>query len=193
MIDLSESIPSFLNYVNPLGQTLFTPSDAEVVQRLTDAFWTMRLFGADWLANWTCSDGIITPQTSPPNSGYVTGYIPVGWYTDTANATDVSQAIVQGICLFAALQAVNAQLLNLKTSLSVKAGPVSFESAQSTTVLTVVQKSLTAQVDIVMTRLTDLGFTDVGVFDAVMENTRAIENDMTWFVRGSYAGGGMSW
>lgn len=182
MIDLSNSIPSLLNYLNPAGQTVVTMTESEAVQRLTDAFWTLRLSGADWLAAWTCVGGIISAQTNPGTG--LPLYIPPAWYTD--NGTDPNMAIVQAICLFAAYQAIQAQMLNVKTQFAARAGAVSYEAQQSATTLQAVLRSLTAQVDIVLTRLTDLGFTEVGIFDTVIHQSDAIAEDLSWFVRGGY-------
>ena len=182
VIDLSNSIPSLLNYLNPAGQTTTTMTDDEAIQRLTDAFWQLRMNGADWLAKWTCTAGIITTQVNPG-----TGFpflIPPAWYTD--NGIDPNMAIVQAICLFAAYQAIVAQMLNVKTQFAARAGAVSIETQQSATTLQAVLKALKDQVNVVQIRLTDLGFTEVAVFDSVIHQTDMIAEDMGWFVRGGY-------
>ncbi len=191
-VDLTDAIPSFLNYLNPVGQSLYNPSTTESLQRLTDAFWTLRLSGLDFLNQWTCSEGLITPQGNP--SGPPNRYIPPQWYTDIANSTDPGQEIVQAICLFAAYQALNAQLMNLKTQFSARAGAVAYESQQSSAMLVAVQKAFKAQIDIVLTRLSDLGFTVVGVTDSVIQMSEIISEGGMGFTRGSYYdNGGRPW
>ena len=137
-VDLSDPQYStrFLNYINGPGASTFSPSSTEIVGRLVSGFWQLRMSGADWLGMWTCNeDGIITQQTNAPTDWTTTGVIPRSWYTDTQGAVDPGQEIIEAICLYAARQAVVANLLSVQSQFSVKAGNVSYEAAQSATLL----------------------------------------------------------
>lgn len=186
--NLANAIPSFLNYINPPGQTVYTMTDTEALSRLTDAFWTMRMNGVDFLVGWTCSNGIIKPQTNP--SGGAPGYIPQYWYIDQEGSVNLGQEVVQAICLYAAMIAINAIVLNTKTQFAARSGGTSYEQQQSSSMLQTVLNTIKDQVRIVLTRLSDLGFTEVGVFDAVMQETAGIDFGSTQWVGGGSMGGG---
>ena len=188
MIDLSDTaIGSLQNFLNPAGQSVVVMTDAQALSRLFDAFWWLRMAGMDILSSWTCdTDGIITPQPNPPQWTFGQD-VPTGWYTDTQGATDLGQEIVMAIVVVAAHHAIVAQLSQLQTSLSVKAGPVSYEVQQSSTMMLGVLKNIQNQVALILKRLSDLGFTTEAVFDAVLTNTQAIENDVASWSRGGYA------
>ena len=181
-VDLSNYLPSFQYQINPPGQTLITLTDDEAIQRLVDGFWSLRLAGVDFLSAYTCTDdGIITPQSA----NVATTYLPTAWYTDDGS-TDLGREVVQAIILFAGLRCVQTQYMNLKTMVRSQAGNVSFETQQSATVLLAVLKSIIAEVDIVLTRFSDLGSTTVTVLDSVINNTINVMDGDTWWIRGSY-------
>jgi hypothetical protein len=143
--------------------------------------------GADWLAMWTCSeDGLITLQTNAVSDFTTRGVIPVSWYTDTTGAIVPGQEIIEAICLYAARQAVVANFMSVQSQLSLKSGGVSYEAVQSATLLRDVLQTINDQIRIVIMRLTDLGFTDVKVFDAVMLNTQAIIDGSSEWLSGGY-------
>ena len=182
-VDLSDFQQSYLNAISPPGQALQGTSgpfvnmtETEIVGRLVDAFWSWRLNGMDFLAAWNCStDGIISPNPNGPAN--TMQYLPNAWYLDgTKDAStglpNLGRQIVQAIILYAAYKSVQTQLINLKTVASYQAGPVKYETQQSATVLQALLKVLTAEIDIALTRLSDLGSTTVQVFDAVMEVSR---------------------
>lgn len=208
MIDLSEYQQNYLFAISPPGQAMLASttagstgpfvnmSETEIVGRLSDAFWMMRLVGMDFLACWNCSDdGIITPRTSG-NIGNTQQRLPPSWYLDgsidsSTGLPDLGRQIVQAIILYAAYKSVQTQLINIKTMVSYKAGPVSYEVQQSANVLQNLLKILTAEIDITITRLSDLGSTTVQVFDAVMEVTRNQElGSATWVRGGGTSNGG---
>jgi hypothetical protein len=188
-VDLSDTqyATRFLNYINGPGATTFAPSETEIVGRLVSGFWQLRMSGADWMAVWTCSeDGLITQQTNAVMDFTTRGVIPISWYTDTQGAINPGQEIIEAICLYAARQAVVANLLSVQSQLSVKAGNVSYEAVQSATLLRDVLQTINDQIMIVIRRLTDLGFTDVKVLDAVMLNTQSILDGSSEWVSGGW-------
>jgi len=203
-VDLNDYQQNFLFAISPPGQAIqggtgifANISATEIVGRLGDAFWTMRIQGMDFLGAWNCSDdGLITPRTG--SIGNTLQYLPSEWIVDgTIDAAtglpDLGRQIVQGIILFAAYKCVQMQLINLKTSTAYKAGPVSAEVSQSATVLQTTLRILTAEIDIMLSRLSDLGMTTVECFDAVMNVTRNEGLGDAWWVRGdSYTTGGRS-
>jgi hypothetical protein len=183
-VNLGDRITDLLQELNPPGQTLVTMTDDEALSRLVYAFWDMRLAGVDFLANYTCSDGgIITPTggASPGTSGT---YIPGYWYTDSSG--DLGREVQAAIVLFAGWRALLTQYQNLKTMTRSQAGNVSFETQQSATVLQSVLKAVTAKIDIVLTRFSDLGSTTVTVLDSVIDATINVLDGDSWWIRGSY-------
>lgn len=184
-VSLSNYITNFQYEINPPGQNLYpNMSNGEALQRLIDAFWSMRLSGLDILAQWTCdSQGNITPQTNPPNWSSTGGsYIPVGWYTDDASG-DIGREIIQAIILFAHLKVLVAVMEKTPISTSNRAGPVESSTQYSAQVYQAALKTVMSQIDIVLTRLSDLGSTNVEVLDAVIDSTCSISYGDTWFVR----------
>lgn len=160
-------VPSLLYEVNPPGQTLITMSDTEAVNRLADGFWELRLFGADFLAGFSCDDnGIISAIANAPSSIYAQA-IPVIFYSDDGSP-ELGREILQLIVLFAGYRIALTTFANLNTSTMAKAGAVEASSAKSATLLVTVIKALKNKIDMALTRLSDLGMTTVQVFDAVM-------------------------
>lgn len=197
-VDLSQFTQNYLYAISPPGQALQGTSgpyvnmtETEIVGRLVDAFWSWRMAGMDFLAGYSCtSDGIISPRTDYAGNGSYTGqYLPEAWWTDGSTdlltgLPDLGRQIVQAIIIWAAYKSVQTQLLNLKTATRYSVSGVSAETQQAATVLQGILKTLTAEIDIVLSRLSDVGMTTVTVFDAVMNVTRNEGLGDSWWVRG---------
>lgn len=188
VVALSDYTQSFQYEINPPGENLYpNMNQTEMVGRLIDAFWEMRMTGFDFLANWTCDQsGNISPQTNAPSASLtgVTQYIPVGWYTDD-NSGAIGREIVQAIILFAGYRVCLTAMMAAggSTSVTARAGSVESSVTKSPQVYQAVLKALTAKIDLVLTRLSDLGSTNVEVLDAVIDNTTNMGMGEAWWVR----------
>lgn len=186
-VSLSDYIPSFLLEVNPPGQSVVTMSNSEALQRLIDAYWELRIFGVDILGAFSCdNDGIIEPISGANGgSGLYYGFqIPSSWYTDDGTV-DLGREVIQAIILCAGYRAALTSSQNLSTMVRSQAGNVSFETAKSAQMMQAVLKNLMAKLDIVLTRLSDLGTTAVSVYDSIIQKTDNINQGIDeWWVRG---------
>lgn len=188
-VDLADYIPSFLLEVNPPGQSVITMSQSEALQRLIDAYWELRIFGVDILGAFMCdNDGIIEPLSNTAvanSSGLYFGFqIPASWYTDNGGV-DLGREVIQAIILTAGYRAALTTSANLATMVRSQAGNVSFETAKSATMMQAVLKNLMAKLDIVLTRLSDLGTTAVSVYDSIIQKTDNINQGIDeWWIRG---------
>lgn len=183
-VSLAVFLPSFQYEINPPGQNLYpNMSDDEALQRLIDAFWSLRLSGLDFLAGFTCDDGgTISPQNSSNVPQGFQNYIPVAWFEDGTTG-DIGREIIQAVLLFAHLKVLVAVMENANTSTTYKAGPVESSVSKSSSVYQAALKAVTSQIDIVLTRLSDLGSTNVTVLDAVIDSTMAISTGDQWWTR----------
>ena len=175
-VNLADYVTSLQYEINPPGQNLYpSMNNTEAVGRLVDAFWELRLSGLDFLAGYDCDiTGVITANS---NVGQTVGFnIPADWFTDDG-VPDLGREVVQAIVLFAGYRIALTAAQNLATSVRSQAGPVSFETQKSAQLQQQVLKNLVAKIDIVLTRLSDLGTTSVMVLDQVMEKTAAEATD----------------
>lgn len=181
-VNLGDYLLSFQYEINPPGQNLYpNMTDDESLQRLIDAFWSLRLSGLDFLAGFSCDDnGNILPQSTTPAG--IQNYIPTGWYED-GGSSDIGREIIQAIILFAHLKVLVAVMENANVSTTYRAGSVESSVSKSSSVYQASLKALMSQIDIVLTRLSDLGSTNVAVLDAVIDNTVSIACGETWWVR----------
>jgi hypothetical protein len=153
MIDLSDYTASLAYEISPPGQNLYpNMSTTEAVGRMVDAFWEMRLYGLDFLSAWTCSA-----------DGLITPQtnVPMSQYGG-------------GIAL------TSAQ--NLNSMVRSQAGSVSYETQKSSQLVQSVLKALTSKIDIVLTRLSDLGSTAVAVLDSVVQREYSEVQGYSWWV-----------
>lgn len=184
-VDLSNLIPS-LNYeINPPGQTVISMSDTEALNRLIDSWWELRLAGIDILANFTCDDnGIVSVLPNAPANIYSQA-IPAVFYSDDGSP-ELGREIQQLIVLFAGYRITLTTMANLNTSVMAKAGSVESSTAKSATLLVTVIKALKNKIDMALTRLSDLGMTNVAVIDAVMNANDNLLAGNTYFVNADY-------
>jgi len=188
VVDLSEYTQSFLYEVNSVGSTTYNPSTDEIVGRLIDSFWECRLDGFLIFQDFTCDDtGLITPQASTP--GFPDYWNPYSVQQVAAFPRDYVQLVV----LMAGYRALITLMQNTNVSVMAKAGSVESSTQMSPQMFIAALKAVTSKIDIALTRLSDLGSTSVGIRDAVIDNTCAILNDETWFVRGGSSYGSDSW
>lgn len=177
-VDLSDHVQSFLYEVNPVGQSLITPSADEVTLRLADSFWECRLSGFLIFMLYTCDDsGIITPQVGAQPM-YPDQFNPYGGSV----VGDLPREYIQLIVLMAGYRALITKMQNTASSQMAKAGSVETSVSHSTSMFVGALKAITAKIDIALTRLSDLGSTSVAVLDAVMDSTIAIADGNSWFV-----------
>ena len=183
-VDLGDFLLSFQYEINPPGQNLYpSMTEDESLQRLIDAFWSLRLSGLDFLASFTCDDnGLISPQTTGNTPPGLQNYIPVAWFEDGTSG-DIGREIVQAILLFAHLKVLVTVMENANTSTTYRAGSVESSVSKSSSIYQAALKTVMSQIDIVLTRLSDLGSTNVMVLDAVIDNTVALCYGDTWWVR----------
>lgn len=148
--DLNDLIDPLKRSVNPPGANLFpTTLDEEWLGRLQDAFWDARLDGL--LAGYVVDDdGLVTP---------------------TNGSGDLTRDMLQIVVFYAAMNAVYNELRNIKTMFSAKAGPVSYETQNSATVLRDVAQVLKDRKNLILTRLGDIGVTKTYYIDAVIART----------------------
>jgi len=147
--DLSDLIDSLKRSVNPPGETVISALDDEWLGRLQDAFWDARLDGL--LETFVVDDdGIVTPITG---------------------TTDISRDLLQIVVFYAAYNVIYSKLLNIKTQLRTKAGPVEYETQQSAQVLRDIAAELKERKGILLTRLSDLGSTKTYYIDSVISRT----------------------
>jgi hypothetical protein len=184
-ISLSNYLTDFQYEISPPGQNLYPAmTNGEALSRLIAAFWSLRISGIDALIAFTCdSNGNISPQTSSVSNSYsgVPSYVPVSWYEDPSG--DVSRAIIQAILLFAHLKVLITVMENANTSTTYRAGSVEASTQKSSTVYQAALKSVTSQLDLVLSRLSDLGATTVTSLDAVIDATVNIADGVTWWTR----------
>lgn len=183
-VSLGDFLLSFQYEINPPGQNIYpNMSDDESLQRLIDAFWSLRLSGLDFLAGFTCdNNGNILPQASGNTPPGIVNYIPVGWFEDGTSG-DIGREIVQAILLFAHLKVLIAVMENANTSTTYRAGPVESSVSKSSSVYQAALRALMSQIDIVLTRLSDLGSTNVMVLDAVIDSTCNLATGTQWWIR----------
>ena len=182
-VNLSDFTQSFLYEINPPGVNNYpTMTQQEMINRLIDAFWELRLSGLDFLSGWDCSiDGVITPNG---HAGSFPGFvIPSDWFTDDGTP-DLGREVITAIVLFAGYRVALTAAQNLATAVRSVAGPVSFEVEKSANLQMQILKAIVGKIDIVLTRLSDLGTTSVMVLDQVMEKTDALSQNFDFWPRG---------
>lgn len=161
-VDLGDLIESLQREVSPPGTDLYpNADDNDWLGHLADAFWEARLHGM--LSDWTESDGEISP--------IATGGDEMG--------RDYQQLIV----MYAGYRIVLTQFQNLKSLFRAKAGPVEFETQQQATVLKAVLDAIRSRINLVLSRLSDVGESNAVILDAVIERSYSIAANDTWWVR----------
>lgn len=122
-VDLGDYIESLQREVNPPGSTIFAAAtEDDWLGYLADAFWEARMDG--FLVGYTADDdGVVTPLSG---------------------STDLPRQFVALIVLYAGVRILRTQILNTRTGLRAKAGPVEFEQQNSATMLAEMLKQLAA-------------------------------------------------
>ena len=158
-VDLGDLIESLQREVNPPGTNLYpNATDDDYLGHLQDAFWEARLHGM--LSDWTESDGLVTP---------------------ISGTTDIGRDYQQLVVMYAGYRIVLTQFQNLKSMFRAKAGPVEFETQQQATVLKAVLDAIRSRINLVLSRLSDVGVSTATVFDAVIERSYSTAaNDTLW-------------
>lgn len=160
-VDLGDLIESLQREVNPPGTNLYpNATDDDYLGHLQDAFWEARLHGM--LSDWTESDGLVTP---------------------ISGTTDIGRDYQQLVVMYAGYRIVLTQFQNLKSMFRAKAGPVEFETQQQATVLKAVLDAIRSRINLVLSRLSDVGVSTATVFDAVIERSYSTAANDTWWVR----------
>ena len=136
-VDITEVIPS-------LEATLTIPGQDSPYATASEDEWTLKLVNAFWR---TVLDGIIEGY-SIDEDGIIT--------PDTGDST-FSRLEQQIVVIYAAMNVIQAQLLQLKTVFRAKAGSVEYETQQASQVLTRLLDQLNNDKNILLERLSDLG------------------------------------
>lgn len=123
-VDLSDFVDVLRREINPPGSALFDEVlDEELTGHLADAFWEARLDGL--VKAWTADeDGIVEP-------------LKVG-------GSELGREWVALLVLYAGIRMLRNHLMNQQTTFRAEAGPVSFETQSSATVLAELLKQLQA-------------------------------------------------
>lgn len=149
-VDITELIPS-------LEATLTIPGQTSPYAAASEEEWTLKLVNAFWR---TVLDGIVEGY-SIDEDGIIT--------PDTGDST-FSRLQQQIVVIYAAVNVIQAQLLQLKTVFRAKAGSVEYETQQASQVLTGLLNQLNQEKAILLERLSDLGEgTDVYYYDSPWE------------------------
>lgn len=145
-VDITELVDNLKREVNAPGVDLFpNATQTEWEGNLMDAFWEAKLLGT--LDGYTMDDdGSVTPISGD---------------------TDLSRELQQLVVFVAGLRCVRKQLQALKTVTRYKAGPVEYETQQSTQLLRALFTDLQNKLNLFLTRLSDLGSIDDTVIDGI--------------------------
>jgi hypothetical protein len=147
-IDLNEHVSSLRREITPLGSDLFSDvQDSQLRDYLIDAFWDARLDG--FLEGWRVdASGIVEPEGS--------------------NSQSMPREKVALCVIYVGSRILRLQIVNTEAHFRASAGPVSFESRQSATVM----REMLAQLQWRKERLLEaLERTDVEVMDALTTRT----------------------
>lgn len=149
-VDVTELIPS-------LEAILTIPGQDSPYAAASEEEWTLKLVNSFWR---TVLDGIVEGY-SIDEDGIIT--------PDTGDST-FSRLEQQIVVIYAAMNVIQAQLLQLKTVFKAKAGSVEYETQQASQVLTALLSQLEKDKGILLERLSDLGEgTDAYYYDAPWE------------------------
>lgn len=154
-VALASLVTSIKLEVSPPGTDLYPgTTDDEWIGRLANGFWNARIDGM--LAGYVEADGEVFPESG---------------------TTDMPRDLQQVIVFVTAYGTVFQKLLNIRTQLKAKAGPVEFETQNSATVLRDLAQSLRDRYAILLRRLSDLGMVPDYVIDGIMARTDALVNE----------------
>lgn len=164
-VDLYDLIPDLEGALNIPGATsrYANASEDEWAAKLKNAFWTA--FNEGVISGFTCNeDALVSPLDAS---------------SDQTFGRDLQQIVI----LYVAINIIQNELLQLKTSIRSKAGPVEYEVQQSAQVLKGLMDSLLSQRDMVIKRLSDLGYVPTYYLDSVRTRDAALRyNLVDWTV-----------
>ena len=156
-VDLSDLIPDLTGAITIPGTTsrYSNASDTEWLTKLRNGFWTAYNDGV--ISGFTCDeDGIV----SASGGG------------DATFSRDLQQIVI----MYSAINILQMELLQIKTTFRAKAGPVEYETQQSAQVLQTLLASMLAQRTTLLDRLSDIGATDSYYVDGVKSRDLALRN-----------------
>lgn len=162
-VDLYDLVPN-------IEAALSIPGSASQYANATDDEWVGKLKNAFWHATL---DQVITGYTSDED-GMVT---PID-----AGGDDLSFELQYLVVLYACMDVVKNQLMQMKTVFRAKAGPVEYETQQSAQVLKTLLDQYMAQRDTILDNLAYSADVTSYYIDAVRERDYSIRNDLTDWV-----------
>lgn len=129
-VELGDYVESLRREVTPLGTALPTTITVrELTAYLSDAFWEARLDG--FCKGYTADeDGIIDPIDAD-------GAI-------NPDGADISRALIALVIIYAGVRILRNKVLNTQSTTRAKAGPVEYETQNSSTMLAEMLKQLAA-------------------------------------------------
>ena len=164
-VDLSDLISDLQGAVTIPGGTspYAAASDTEWLTRLRNAFWTAYNEGV--FGGFTCNeDGIVSVAG-------VTGQ----------STTSFGRELQQIVILYAAINIVQNQMLQLKNQFRAKAGSVEYETQQSSQMINSILDSLLLQRATLLQRLSDLGYRKTYYIDAIIARDDSLRAGLiTW-------------
>lgn len=167
-VDLSDLISDLQGAVTIPGGTspYAAASDTEWLTRLRNAFWTAYNEGV--FTGFTCNE-----------DGIVSGAGATG-QASTSSST-FGRELQQIVILYAAINIVQNQMLQLKNQFRAKAGPVEYETQQSSQMINSILDSLLLQRATLLQRLSDLGYRKTYYIDAIIARDDSLRAGLiTW-------------
>jgi len=161
-VDLADLVPS-------LESALTIPGTTSQYSNATESEWVAKLKNAFWLATL---DGVISGYTSDDD----------GIISPVSGTTTLSGDLQYLVVLYACMDVVRNQLMQMKTVFRAKAGPVEYETQQSAQVLKTLLDQYMAQRDTILDNLAYSADVTSYYIDAVRERDYSIRNDLTDWV-----------
>lgn len=160
-IDLADLVPDLEGALTIPGATskYADASEDEWITKLKNAFWSA--YNDGLITGFTCDeDGAVSPVSGDGTFG-----------------RDQQQICI----MYAAINVLQNELLQIKTAFRAKAGSVEYETQQSAQVLKGLLDSLFQQKAFVLKRLSDMGTVDSFYIDGVQNRDNAIRSGLiTW-------------
>ena len=161
-IDLGDLVESLQREVSPPGTDLFPDAtDDDYFGNLQDSFWEIKLDGIEPFANYTESEGLVSPSSG---------------------TTELTRDLQQLIVLYGGIRIVRNAMRNINTTFRAKAGPVEYETQQSATVLKCILDDLASRRNFILNRLSDIGAVDTAYVDMVYQRDFSMGNGGVWWV-----------
>lgn len=160
-VDLGDLIIPLKMELSPPGSDLFsTTLDSEWIDRLVGGFWNARMDG--FFPEYSEVDGEIVTLTG---------------------TTDMPRDLQQVIVFMAAYSAITASFKSGNSLFRAKAGAVEYETRQSATLMTDLAQSLRERYNLLLARLSDVGYVPSYVIDSVIARNNSMSYGDVWFVR----------